>query len=146
MAPMVNGIVPVKTETYANTVTSCSPIFHSRFDPRRALDRPKGQRGIIMSKSYRHLAAVAAAAAFIAATSPATPASAANSFGWPVFPLFGYVPTDDGNTARADLRRTTVDYRSNEAPGTIIIDTQNTYLYFILPGGKAIRYGIGVGC
>jgi len=98
-----------------------------------------------MSKSYRHLAAVAAAAAFIAATVPATPASAANSFGWPVFPLFGYVPTDDGNTARADLRRTTVDYRTNETPGTIIIDTQNTYLYFILPGGKAIRYGIGVG-
>ena len=36
-------------------------------------------------------------------------------------------------------------YPSDEAPGTIIVDTQNTYLYYILPGGKAIRYGVGVG-
>ena len=38
-----------------------------------------------------------------------------------------------------------VDYRTNEAAGTIIIDTPNTYLYFVLGNGKAIRYGIGVG-
>jgi lipoprotein-anchoring transpeptidase ErfK/SrfK len=43
------------------------------------------------------------------------------------------------------LQRQIVDYRSTEAPGTIIIDTPHTYLYFILGGGKAIRYGIGVG-
>ena len=98
-----------------------------------------------MYKSYRHLAALAAAAAFFAISAPATPASAANAFGWPGFPLFGYVPTDDGNTARADLRRVTMDFPTNEAPGTIIIDTGNTYLYFVLPGSKAIRYGIGVG-
>src|SRR5262249_60800135 len=49
------------------------------------------------------------------------------------------------NQVRADLRRVTVDYPTNEAPGTIIVDTPNTYLYLILGGGKAIRYGIGVG-
>ena len=38
-----------------------------------------------------------------------------------------------------------VDYDGREAPGTIIIDTPNTYLYYVLGGGKAIRYGIGVG-
>ena len=54
-------------------------------------------------------------------------------------------PTDDGNVARSDLQRRVVDYRTSEAPGTIIIDTPNTYLYFVLGGGKAIRYGIGVG-
>src|SRR5215831_2172140 len=32
-----------------------------------------------------------------------------------------------------------------EAPGTIVIDTPNTYLYLVLGGGKALRYGIGVG-
>jgi lipoprotein-anchoring transpeptidase ErfK/SrfK len=58
---------------------------------------------------------------------------------------FGYAPTDNGNQVRADLRRATVDYPSSEAPGTIIVDTPNTYLYYVLPGGKAIRYGIGVG-
>jgi lipoprotein-anchoring transpeptidase ErfK/SrfK len=43
------------------------------------------------------------------------------------------------------LRRQVVDYPTREAPGTIVIDTPNTYLYFVLGGGRAIRYGIGVG-
>jgi lipoprotein-anchoring transpeptidase ErfK/SrfK len=43
------------------------------------------------------------------------------------------------------FRRTTVEYRTREAAGTIVVDTQNTYLYLVLGGGKAIRYGIGVG-
>ena len=41
--------------------------------------------------------------------------------------------------------RTVVDYPTVEPPGTIIIDTPNTYLYLTLGHGKAIRYGIGVG-
>ena len=43
------------------------------------------------------------------------------------------------------LRRQIVNYRTNEAPGTIIVDTPNTYLYLVMGDGKAIRYGIGVG-
>jgi lipoprotein-anchoring transpeptidase ErfK/SrfK len=86
--------------------------------------------------------AIAAAAALFAATIFATPASA-NQFGY--FTLFGYVPPDNGNEVRADLRRRVVEFRTNEAPGTIIVDTSNTYLYFVLSGGQAIRYGIGVG-
>ena len=43
------------------------------------------------------------------------------------------------------LRRTTVDYRTREPAGTLIIDTANTYLYLVLGNGKAMRYGIGVG-
>jgi lipoprotein-anchoring transpeptidase ErfK/SrfK len=43
------------------------------------------------------------------------------------------------------LQRQMVDYGTNEAPGTVVIDTPHTYLYFVLGGGKAIRYGIGVG-
>lgn len=43
------------------------------------------------------------------------------------------------------LQRQIVDYSTREAPGTIIVDTPNTYLYYVLGGGKAIRYGIGVG-
>src|ERR1700722_16549273 len=43
------------------------------------------------------------------------------------------------------LRRTTVALNTNEAPGTIIIDTGNTVLYYVLGQGRAIRYGVGVG-
>src|SRR6516164_9459740 len=43
------------------------------------------------------------------------------------------------------FERTVVDYSTVEPPGTIIIDTPNTYLYLVIGHGKAIRYGIGVG-
>jgi lipoprotein-anchoring transpeptidase ErfK/SrfK len=43
------------------------------------------------------------------------------------------------------FQRTLVDYRTQEPAGTIIIDTPHTYLYLVLPNGKAMRYGIGVG-
>jgi len=81
----------------------------------------------------------AAAAVAVAASAFATQASA-NPFAW-----LGYAATDNGNQVRADLRRATVNYPTTEAPGTVIVDTQNTYLYYVLGGGQAIRYGIGVG-
>jgi lipoprotein-anchoring transpeptidase ErfK/SrfK len=43
------------------------------------------------------------------------------------------------------LRKTVVAYDTREAPGTIVIDTGNTYLYYVLGQGRAIRYGVGVG-
>ena len=43
------------------------------------------------------------------------------------------------------LRRTVVAYNTHEAPGTIIIDTGHTALYYVLGGNRAIRYGVGVG-
>ena len=45
----------------------------------------------------------------------------------------------------ARLKRQIVSYATREAPGTIIIDTPNTYLYYVLGGGQAVRYGVGVG-
>ncbi|MCP1198522.1 L,D-transpeptidase [Notoacmeibacter sp. MSK16QG-6] len=38
-----------------------------------------------------------------------------------------------------------VSYPGSQAPGTIDIDTSNRFLYHVLPGGKAKRYGVGVG-
>ena len=43
------------------------------------------------------------------------------------------------------LRRTVVNFQTREPVGTIVIDTPNTYLYLVMAGGKAMRYGIGVG-
>lgn len=42
-------------------------------------------------------------------------------------------------------QRHIVDYPRKEAPGTVVIDEDNKYLYYVLPHGKAIRYGITVG-
>jgi lipoprotein-anchoring transpeptidase ErfK/SrfK len=43
------------------------------------------------------------------------------------------------------FQRQQVNYSTREPAGTIIVDTQNTFLYLVLGGGKAMRYGIGVG-
>jgi lipoprotein-anchoring transpeptidase ErfK/SrfK len=103
--------------------------------------------------NFTRLKTVAAVAAILVAS--ATTAASANPFN-PFEALFGpqrepvaapaYAnPQDDAGELRGELRRQIVDYRTSEAPGTIIIDTPNTYLYLVLPGGKAMRYGIGVG-
>jgi lipoprotein-anchoring transpeptidase ErfK/SrfK len=43
------------------------------------------------------------------------------------------------------FRRATVRYDTAEKPGTIIIDTRQHFLYFVMGGGLAMRYGVGVG-
>ena len=54
-------------------------------------------------------------------------------------------PAESAAVVPEHLRRQVVNYPTREAPGTIVIDTPNTYLYYVLGGGKAVRYGIGVG-
>lgn len=41
--------------------------------------------------------------------------------------------------------RAVVDYPTAEAPGTVIVDTPNRYLYHVQDGGTATRYGVGIG-
>jgi lipoprotein-anchoring transpeptidase ErfK/SrfK len=54
-------------------------------------------------------------------------------------------PAESAAAVPEQLRRQIVNYPTREAPGAIIVDTPNTYLYYVLGGGKAVRYGIGVG-
>ncbi len=57
----------------------------------------------------------------------------------------GDAMTDEDAQLSDRLRRQIVRYDSNQPVGTIVIDTANTYLYYVLGGGRAIRYGVGVG-
>src|SRR5262245_39544950 len=57
----------------------------------------------------------------------------------------GYEPTQDDERVDPKFARTVVFYRTAEAPGTIIVHTSERFLYVIQPGGRALRYGIGVG-
>ena len=111
-----------------------------------------------MSNSTRltRLAAAAFGALAIGATAFSAPAAAAPL---PMFPFFlpppmvaapppvAAAPQDEDRAFElpARLRRQVVNYASREAPGTIIIDTPNTYLYLVLGNGQAMRYGIGIG-
>lgn len=107
-------------------------------------------------KSNGRISAAIIGALAIGATAFSTPASAAPL---PMFPFFlpppmvaapppvAVAPQDDDQAFElpARLRRQVVNYSSREAPGTIIIDTPNTYLYLVLGNGQAMRYGIGIG-
>jgi len=66
--------------------------------------------------------------------------------------MYGVI-RDDGHTIpaipldRVDSRylRQEISYQTAEKPGTIIVDTKARYLYLVQAGGKAIRYGVGIG-
>ena len=45
----------------------------------------------------------------------------------------------------SDYRRQEVDYLGVQSAGTVIIDTPHKFLFLVLPNGRAVRYGIGVG-
>jgi lipoprotein-anchoring transpeptidase ErfK/SrfK len=50
-----------------------------------------------------------------------------------------------GGGGSGPIARTTVSYAGNYAPGTVVVNTAERRLYLVLPGGQALRYGIGVG-
>lgn len=57
------------------------------------------------------------------------------------FPL----PAIDVRRMKPEYLRRFGDYKTDERPGTVVVDTQQKVLFLVLPNGKAIRYGIGVG-
>ncbi|WP_428687296.1 L,D-transpeptidase, partial [Roseibium sp.] len=55
------------------------------------------------------------------------------------------IPAVDLSKIDPAYYRRLVDYYSPEPAGTIIVDTANRYLYLTMEGGKAMRYGVGIG-
>jgi lipoprotein-anchoring transpeptidase ErfK/SrfK len=80
--------------------------------------------------------------AYQTAPAPAPQSAAIN-------PAPGYAPSSQGDMSSYPIDprydRQVVDYRGEEKPGTIVIDTPNKFLYLVEDDGKALRYGIGVG-
>ena len=58
-------------------------------------------------------------------------------------PLVTYV--DPAKAQATAIPREIVDYPTRQRPGTIVVNTTERRLYFVLPDGKAMRYGVGVG-
>lgn len=57
----------------------------------------------------------------------------------------GYVPSPTEERLDAAHQRQPVFYRTTEAPGTIIVNTSERFLYLVEGNNRAIRYGVGVG-
>jgi lipoprotein-anchoring transpeptidase ErfK/SrfK len=111
-------------------------------------------RGSPMTQSFdrRPSSRVTAALVLISAVLLApvlSSAANAQTFGYAsaqtgAYPTDEVIASDEGATPER-LRRAVVAFGTAEAPGTIIIDTGNTTLYYVLGQGRAIRYGVGVG-
>jgi lipoprotein-anchoring transpeptidase ErfK/SrfK len=73
----------------------------------------------------------------------------ASTQGWPTSDSDDAALTSEGNgnvgVVPERLGRAVVAFHTSEAPGTIVIDSANTVLYYVLGQGRAIRYGVGVG-
>jgi lipoprotein-anchoring transpeptidase ErfK/SrfK len=133
---------------------------HKQADQNQAINRGRPMFNLsAIFMSSRRAAAMSAFAVGVFALSGAASAAPPQQL-FPLFPVpqtqvaapptVEATPSEDEDVATPyqlpqRLRRQVVSYTSREAPGTIIIDTPNTYLYYVLGGGQAIRYGIGVG-
>lgn len=78
--------------------------------------------------------------------------------GWPVYDPYatqrgssargysqGYGEDEAAQAQVAHIPREVVEYNSRYAPGTIVVSTAERRLYYVMPGGQAVRYGVGVG-
>ncbi len=57
----------------------------------------------------------------------------------------GYQPTPEEDQLTGAFEKQEVFFRTNEASGTVIIDTKGRFLYLLQGNNRALRYGIGVG-
>jgi lipoprotein-anchoring transpeptidase ErfK/SrfK len=57
----------------------------------------------------------------------------------------GYEPKPDEEQLPPEFQKQMVYFRTAEAPGTIVVNTEERFLYLVQPNNRAIRYGIGVG-
>ncbi len=110
---------------------------------------------VISSATARSLAAAIALPLFLAACSTTqTPRLAdavpfvdpvtAARYAAPIDEEFPVTPVDVAEMDPQYLRQI-VDYSTDQPPGTVVVDTTNRFLYLVQEGGKAMRYGVGVG-
>jgi lipoprotein-anchoring transpeptidase ErfK/SrfK len=124
------------------------------------LDEQSGSfEGAMQIKSRAYLTALIAAAAmscgsahaqqlsqplFAFASAP-QPQQALPQQAMPQYAPVEQAAPDEDTQLAPRLQRQVVDYVTKEPAGTIVVDTPHTYLFYVLGGGKAMRYGIGVG-
>jgi len=83
--------------------------------------------------------------ALLVAAGTALAATGASAESFDLRDIMGGGPNFRMSGGSSPIPRTTVSYDGNYAPGTVIVNTAERRLYLVLPGGQALRYGIGVG-
>jgi lipoprotein-anchoring transpeptidase ErfK/SrfK len=98
-------------------------------------------------KSGKMLFAVAGMMVSILAVDASTHAASAqsSSSARPQTTASDVAPSVRNRAVPEKFQRRKVRFATNEAPGTIIVDTNNKFLYYVEGNNRATRYGIGVG-
>lgn len=118
--------------------------------------RPPGAAAPLNRRWFLAGLGCAASAGACALPPPPSPIVAARRFAAAVDPFAPaiYDSVEDGpyvvdavDLSQIDPRflRAEVAYAGSEAPGSIVVDVDRRHLYFVMPGGRAMRYGVGVG-
>jgi lipoprotein-anchoring transpeptidase ErfK/SrfK len=147
MKQFMNAVTPIVP--FGENVPKCSPVM----DRCQAIKQGRRMFNLRAFNSHSRAITCALTAAVIAL---AGSAAAAPLPPFPLFPFAAPEPPQGAQSAPSDeqdaaaelpsrFKRQVVNYPTHESAGTIIIDTPNTYLYYVLGNGQAIRYGIGVG-
>ncbi|WP_375456367.1 L,D-transpeptidase [uncultured Methylobacterium sp.] len=103
-------------------------------------------RGIVGARSGRDVALSGSGRPAPASGDPIEAYGAGEPLRYAALPQAPQVETD--RIARAPdpvYARQEVAFAGRQRPGTIVIDTPSRFLYLVQPGGRALRYGIGVG-
>ena len=151
-APPAPGVAPVANAPYADPSrqpTGYPPGAYSGQQP-AGMASPYGQNAAAPAQQPSYAQPNHGQPAAYGQPPAPVQGSGANTYGANGSSVAMLPPEDQPETGPvkelpAHLKHQVVDYVTKEAPGTIVIDTPNTYLYYVLPGGKAERYGIGVG-
>ena len=97
--------------------------------------------GVLKSLALKPLAALAA----LAAATLASGAAQAQLFNLDPLTRTDVQQYEEGRAKATPIPREVVASPGRYAPGTVIVSTEERRLYYVLPDGKAIRYGAGVG-
>ncbi|WP_133675120.1 L,D-transpeptidase [Aquamicrobium defluvii] len=107
-----------------------------------------GRRGFLIGAGALVLGGCSATTRPSQTTAPATPPPPSR----PIPPMYYAMPHERFPVPAVDVSRidpkwwrTEIAYPTDERVGTVIVDTPNRYLYHVRPGGRAVRYGVGVG-
>ncbi|WP_114359105.1 MULTISPECIES: L,D-transpeptidase [Rhodopseudomonas] len=138
---------PMGATSYSNAAPAAAPQgpVMSPDDPRYG--RPMSPPSVIYSDRGDGMRPPAGVDAGPAGTAAASPQIGADGRPLQVSAL----PPEDQPEAEQsvqlppNLRRQEVDFKTKEPAGTIVVDTANTHLYYVLGNGRAVRYGVRVG-
>lgn len=117
-------------------------------------DRALSRRGFLSIAGVGALAAVSGcSSASRARIGSLTAFSGGGSYGSPQYKaMYGrmvdngeVIPAVNLNRVQEQYLRREVADPTGERPGTVVVDTDAKFAYYVMPGGRAMRYGVGVG-